>query len=333
MTVVTHDADRNSGAVEAGILEHLQAAQRAFAGPGGTPRRTFHVKTILAADARLIVRPAIPDGLRAGVFASPREFPAIVRLSSGQSWDQPDWVPDVRGLAVRILDVPFPPVPGGPEGIQDLLAINANVRFPSTPEQFAKLAPLMRSMATVPFRIWRALSPREVWMLGSDFSRIGRLTFTCLSAQSFHGIAPMAMGTGAAKVSFRPRTPQPRRAPLFARHGLRQSLETALLDEDLAWDLCLQPFIDEHTTPIENLWVRWSAAHSPPVDVATLVLKRRDAAAADRLRALVETMSFSPWNATLSHQPLGRIQALRRAAYLASATGRQPRDAAPQSRG
>jgi hypothetical protein len=263
----------------------------------------------------------VPPEYRAGLLAEPARYPALVRFSSGQSWEQADWFPDVRGMAVRVREVGGEPLPGALPGVQDFLAINGNVRFARDAKEFARLMPLMQSMAIVPLHIGRSLGFRQSVRLGIDFAGIASRVLTCLSSQTFFLVAPIAVDARAAKFSFRPRVPRRRRAHPFRYHGLRESIDRWLESDDLVWDMMLQPYENETTTPLDDLGVRWTSSAFP---VASVALVRRDPAMAETMRAEVETMAFSPWNAITAHRPIGRIQALRRTTYAASATARAP---------
>jgi hypothetical protein len=139
-------------------------------------------------------------------------------------------------------------------------------------------------------------------------------------------VAPIAVGRTSAKVAFLPRQRDRWRFRLLARDGLRHSIDARLAEADLAWDVTLQPFRDDKTTPLDDLGIRWDERDSPPVRVGSLILSRRDRHAACLLRTEVERIAFSPWNALPEHRPLGGIQELRRHAYAASAAARRSSD-------
>jgi hypothetical protein len=90
----------------------------------------------------------------------------------------------------------------------------------------------------------------------------------------------------------------------------------------LAYDLELQFFVDEATTPIEDASVAWPEAETPIVTVARLVLPQQgvDAAAAE-----AEAARFDPWSGLLAHRPLGEIMRARKAAYFEKPEGPQRR--------
>src|SRR5258705_13503816 len=75
--------------------------------PGrGDMRRDAHPKHHGAVRAELVIEPNLPAELAVGVFAASRSYPAWVRFSNGSGTVQPDHLPDGRGIAIKLMDVP-----------------------------------------------------------------------------------------------------------------------------------------------------------------------------------------------------------------------------------
>ncbi|MGZ8347457.1 MAG: peroxidase family protein, partial [Allosphingosinicella sp.] len=96
---------------------------------------------------------------------------------------------------------------------------------------------------------------------------------------------------------------------------------------DIRFELCVQRFVDENATPIEDTAVAWTEAASPPIVVAELLLPRRDLSEAPaRLeRRIADDLGFNPWNTTDEFRPLGHLNRARKAVYDASLAHRQTR--------
>ena len=75
--------------------------------PGTVAGRALHSKSHGMVKARFAVRAGLPAELRVGLFATPGEFDALVRFSNGKGGAQRfDVLPNIRGLAVKVLGVP-----------------------------------------------------------------------------------------------------------------------------------------------------------------------------------------------------------------------------------
>jgi hypothetical protein len=100
---------------------------------------------------------------------------------------------------------------------------------------------------------------------------------------------------------------------------MREKLTDALRQGELCFDFCIQPFVDEKKTPIEDAYIEWKEKDSPPVPIAMLVIPRQELD--QRLQQEMERMAFNPWN-TKDFTPLGLINLARRDVYSASAAHR-----------
>src|SRR5713101_5859436 len=96
-------------------------------------KRTFHSKAVFAAvDAELAFGDDLPHDLQAG-FAQPgKAYPTIVRLSNADGAGQPDYKPDLRGVALRVK------VADGEQ--HDLLMTNFPVSHARNARQFVAFA-------------------------------------------------------------------------------------------------------------------------------------------------------------------------------------------------
>ena len=116
--------------------EQLRELQRRKA-RGRPADRGLHAKGQIGLEAKFTVLPDLPAHARVGLFASPREFNAIVRYSNGSGARQSDAKPDVRGIAVKLLGVPGKKLIPGMESAttQDFLLIrSASTPFRSADE-------------------------------------------------------------------------------------------------------------------------------------------------------------------------------------------------------
>src|SRR5215472_7059026 len=74
---------------------------------GNTIQRGFHAKSHLCVPGQLTLRDDRPDYTRFGIFSSSaaRSYPVLMRFSNGVGFHQSDLLPDVRGLAVKVMGV------------------------------------------------------------------------------------------------------------------------------------------------------------------------------------------------------------------------------------
>jgi len=134
---------------------------------------------------------------------------------------------------------------------------------------------------------------------------------------------PGTIGGRAVKYSLVPRfsgTPPPDAPNHRSDDYLSQTLKQYLRTQEVVFEFRVQPQTDPVAMPVEDTSVEWDEEVSKPIPVATLTIGVQDVDSLEG-RALTEEcegMSFSPWNALAEHRPMGGINRLRQAVYLAS---------------
>lgn len=91
--------------------------------PAAPAPRDAHAKAHGCVAARFSVIHDVPQALRVGLFAAPRDYTAVIRFSNGAALPADDRHGDGRGMAVKLQAIA-----GAPEG-QDFLMINHPVFF------------------------------------------------------------------------------------------------------------------------------------------------------------------------------------------------------------
>jgi catalase len=308
----------------ADIAREINALQDAASHESGSPvDRGFHAKPHAVLKAELRVSDAIPAMLRVGAFARPATYQAWVRFSNGQSVRQGDRKPDVRGLAVKILNVPGTSFTG--TRTLDFLTINHPVQPARNIDQFIAIVRATRHPLTLPIELARAVGAREAvriitWMATS----LGR-PVKSVATIDYWTTLPLAFGHHAVKVRIQPKDPVPPTGGMPDADGLRAELVDRLLKADVRFDLAVQLYVDPERTPIEDASVEWKPEVSPWVKVGELVIARRDLTSATAVaeEAAGNKLLFSPWNAPAEHRPLGGLMRARRVVYSASGLHRR----------
>ena len=123
-------------------------------------------------------------------------------------------------------------------------------------------------------------------------------------------------GPYAVRVRLKPAGNPP---PGARSRDIAEDMRQRLAAGSLHWDLELQFFVDETTTPIEDASKVWADAETPIVTVARLTLPQQGA---DAVPAEAEAAGFDPWGGLAAHRPLGEIMRARKVAYYESQKGR-----------
>ena len=311
--------------------ELLSICRRTFQKPlpdGSLPRQ-FHGKTHACLKAFLTVDPVDDPALRHGLFARSGRYRALVRFSN--SFFDDDSHPDVRGMAVKVAGLEGEVVKGAPPGQQDFVLMNEAT---GPAREAGEAMHLFRALDGIrkitaanimaPRYLFPTLLPWEVrWRYFAFLSISGlrHLLGRDLAQSTYNSVTPYRLGDGAVKYVLRPDTVARTRRPARGR-DFREKLQTTLDGGPIGFEFCLQRRVLERDL-LEDARRAWK---SPVRRVGRLEIPSQEVASTV---ALGDRLTFSPWNCLAAHEPLGSINALRRAAYAASAENRGAEAVAP----
>jgi hypothetical protein len=299
-------------------LEALAETLLAIQKTNGGRWRALHAKANAGVSAELTVPDGLSDEARVGIFAKPGSYRGWVRFSNGTGRRQSDRRGDVRGIALKLVGVPGKKlIPGMEDAVtQDFLMIRtAKIPFRNS-DEFVWLVTAAQSPATlVPKLLFRFGLGRGLRILKELKSDLGRPT-PSLAATTYFTALPLRFGDRACKLSLLAQEKsdgQNGRTPEF----LHEELAARLQKGPVHYDLRVQFFADEKSTPIEDASVEWQ---TPWVTIGKLALPQQemDSPAGRALAERIETFSFDPWHAPIEFRPLGNMMRARNHSYRLS---------------
>ncbi len=290
---------------------------------GGTAKhRALHPKRHVGVRATLEVRSDLPEHAKQGLFAKPGAHHAYVRFSNGAARFQRDREPDLRGFALKVLDVDGKKVLGEAR-TQDFLLIDVSKLAFRSVDEFMAVVRAGKDPKKLPQKLIGALGFFSALGLIARVLKMVTGKRGTLLDLSYFTCAAIAFGPYAARLSL---------APLHEHDaGARAGTDKDYLrDEALArnakhalrFELRAQFFTSEAETPIERSDVEWA---TPWVPLGTLTFEpaSADPNKRDALDAFIEAASFDPWHALVEHRPLGAVMRARKPAYFASTQARK----------
>lgn len=245
------------------------------------------------------VADTVPENMRAGIFAQPGKFDALIRLSTGLKPDDND--PQGHGFAIKLLDVK-----GSPTGTQDFILLDQPTFFVSNVADYVTFFEAMQGGCPQAF----FASRRKEFALQQTFN----VVVSSHVDRQYWAELPIAMGNGAARISVVPDVSNGFDRPAAATpDGLKDALVDYFVKQQRSatYSFAVQPFVDEQTTPIEDATSVWGTPFS---EVATLTIPAQDFTSAEQY-AFCENLSYTPWHCHADHQPLGGIQRCRKHVY------------------
>lgn len=272
-------------------------------------------KTVACVEARFEVHQDVPETLRHGVFANPATYPAYLRFANASNAD--DSEKDIRGLSIRLSNVDGPVLWGEP-GYQDFLLNSYPALFVATPEDFLAFIRARQNDSLLRFffdpfdshlkSLWilyRArkehLSPLDIRYWSTVPFRLGppdrRPVKYSVTPCSDYGTAS-AVEPGA--------------------NQLRAAVSAHLRQAPACLQFGIQRQADPESMPVDDASVIWDEDDSPFVPVATITIPDQDIESPDIL-ARCEQSAFNPWQGLAAHEPVGRMNAVRRDVYATAA--------------
>ena len=302
--------------------------------PSATLKRGFHAKGT-GVRAKFQIKSDIPKHLQVGLFQPNAEYNALVRFSNARGEVLGDLAKDQRGAAIRIKTVQSKELaPNDYENIQDFLMTNTPISFARNPVQFIEVGEILLDgiAKVIPSLIKKYGFTEARRILGVFLAPI--VSFKPLQMNQYWSRTSFKFGNTSIRFLIRPSEGSKTLSSAQQLLGvlrsvfqgiprkdiyMRGKLLEALKEGDLQFDFCIQLFVDEKKTPIEDAYIEWKESDSPPIPMATLTIPKQDYD--EQLQKSMEGMAFNPWH-TKEHTPLGLINLARKKVYDASAQHR-----------
>ncbi len=302
--------------------------------PSAALRRGFHAKGT-GVQATFQVSSELPHNLQVGLFQPGATYDALVRFSNARGEVLSDLSKDQRGIAIRVKTNPAERLSLKDDAnIQDFLMTNTPISFARNPVQFIEVGEiLLDGIGGVIPRLVKKYGVKEARrILGVFLAPV--ISFRPLQMNEYWSRTSYQFGSTAVRFLVRPAAGSRMLSSSQQLLGvlrsllqggpqkddyLREKLREALNEGDVSFDCCVQLFVDDRKTPIEEAYIEWKESDSPPIPIATLIIPRQDLD--DQLQQEMEQMAFNPWNTT-DFTPLGLINLARKDVYDASASHR-----------
>ncbi|SMF96717.1 Catalase [Methylomagnum ishizawai] len=295
--------------------------------PGSMARRGVHPKDHGCVEATLTVNADIPSAYRQGIFATPgKSYKTWVRFSNATALVQADvdakGAASSRGIALKVMNVEGETLLDAPGGkTQDFLMINLPMFAFADVAEYLELT---RSQFANNDNLGPFFTPPFSDAKKRTLGIVGKIAATPMGnpvESQYFSASPFLLGENlAVKYSVKPRnpgnTPVPANpGPSYLREALKKTLDPKT-GQAVVFDFLVQRRAT-NALPIEDATAVWPEDIAPFEAVATLVIQPQDFD--NPLRATeCEHLVFTPWHSLREHRPLGGINRLRLAAYIAS---------------
>jgi hypothetical protein len=309
--------------------------------------RDQHAKSHGCVEAEFIVRNDLPAEFTTQLFRPGARYPTTVRFSNGVGRRQSDKKLDARGMSIKLHGLDTPTllrtlVPDKTrDGEHDFALSSFPVFFCKNVVDYSRFM----DAVTAPHKTWpgrfRWIAcwfafivqyPRQFFMffqtgIQSVLTIRDPLTATYHSMSPFlfgedkvvrYVVGPAGRRNNSARwwMFFWPRSES------FLQDALVSDLDPARPGDDIVFDFSIRVRHSANSDDAEDASRRWTAPLDRTVRLGRIAIPKQKFLAPDRLYDC-EHMTFNPWNCLQQHRPLGSVNRMRLAVYLASLQVRQ----------
>ncbi len=310
--------EANEDQVASDIVRLLQDQMLRMYPPGKDGKkqlRQIHPKMNGCVKAEFIVTPDLPEELKVGLFKEAKSYPAWVRFSNGKTHPLPDYKKDIRGFALKIMNVPgkkldliHPDITS-----HDFIFMNTENFVSGDVKKFGDVL----FVVTTPFKLNTLGRKIAVAFSNLDvLKRAGKANINMMNPCEikYFSTVPFRFGDESRAVKYAVFPPPPEKLFSPDRTGkdrIRNNLEATLKKNEVSFDFMIQFQTDAEKMPIEDPTIIWD---SPYIKVATIRIPKQIFNTPER-NEFGDNLSFNSWHCLPEHQPLGSFNRTRRIIY------------------
>jgi hypothetical protein len=308
--------EKNEDKVAGKIVKLLQNQMlRMYAKNEAKQLRQIHPKMNGCVKAEFIIDNDLPEELKVGIFKEARSFPAWIRFSNGDTKPLPDWKKDMRGFAIKIMNVPGEKIVESKEdgGNYDIILINSKNFVSKKVKHFYRIL----KVVTVPYK-FGTFFPKLFSILGSIPILVRASRAKIKSNHPFEvfyfSTVPFRFGDKTKAVKYAV-IPSEKNKLVYTdkinKDFLRANMAVTLLKNEIVYDFFIQFQTDPVKMPIEDPTVVWD---SPFIKMATIRIPTQVFDTPER-NEFGDNLSFNSWHALPEHRPLGNFNRVRKIIY------------------
>ena len=264
----------------------------------------------------------IPESLKVGIFAQPKTYPIWMRFSNASEAEKrgklkSDLEPDVRALAIKLLQVEGEKVLDDEKETQDFLLINHPVFLVRDAQGFANLT--KASIGQADAEELRSLEPTFEVIKAIASKQVANPLLI-----QYWSTTPYQLGSQSIKFSVKPHSSDTPGSTPNSETYLREAMVKYLSEDgvDATFDFLVQLYVNDEKTPLEDPMQEWQEEDSPFIKLATIKIPAQKFDFEERKR-LDEGLSFNPWHTLPEHAPLGSVNLARKKVYQEIAKARR----------
>lgn len=290
--------------------------------PKGDTKRDAHPKTIAIIKGEFIVLENLPKTLKKGIFATPKTYKTIIRFSNGASQIQSDTKKDVRGVALKLIEIDTNierDSRSNESSTQDFLLMSNPTMPLGTIKKFRDVIVYTLDTTILKSLLWVFLNFKTFLKLLKTKKR-----HSSISNIDYWSTATFMFDKQIVKYKLIPTVGTSQKHTIDLSYNfLRNRLTSLLKKEAIYFDFCIQFFKNNELTPLEDLSKEWNENTAPFIRIAQLKIPQQTVKEQTRLS---QKIAFSIVNSYSVHKATGKLNEARIKVYNHLAALRKQRN-------
>jgi hypothetical protein len=277
--------------------------------------RQIHPKMNGCVKAEFIIEKNLPQELKTGLFKEEKSFPAWIRFSNGNTKPLADWKKDIRGFAIKIMNVPGEKIVESKKngGNFDLILMNTKSFVSKDVNDFHSIL----KVVTVPYKpgsffpkLYRVIKCFPILV------RAAKAKIKCNHPfeLNYFSTVPFRFGNETRTVKYAVFPSEKNKLEYTNKKNkdfLRKNMAATLSKHEIIYDFFIQFQTDAVKMPVEDPTVEWD---SPFIKMAIIRIPAQIFDTPQQ-NEFGDNLSFNSWHALPEHRPLGNFNRARKIIY------------------
>jgi hypothetical protein len=297
--------------------------------------RPSHGKSHGLLKGTLTVLGGLPEPLAQGLFAVPRTYDLLARLSTEPGELLADTIHTPRGIALKVIGVPGPMLSGHEDEVTQDFLLSSGRRFAVADlKGFLRVQQFLEGISGLPEGVKQAgtavglAANKALNLVGSESTLLDFFghPHTHPLGECYFSQVPLRHGRYVGKLGLFPTSEELQSLagtilnPATSTSVLKDAVVAHFAKRGAKYELRVQLRTNVETMPIEDASVEWPENESPFVTVAEVAFPSQDAYSPARQVFADDRLSFTPAHSLVAHRPLGSLMRGRLKAYGAIAS-------------
>lgn len=293
----------------------------------GETKRDAHPKGLGLLKASFNIIEDLPEELNTGVFKAGNTYSTLIRFSSGGNKVKSDKSKDIRGMAIKLIDIKGEKYSRDEKYTQDFVLLTIPTMPIGTLKLFRDAIYYVVKKKNPIMFLYKLVKTGNLKTVKSLME--GRQNQTSPLDVRYWSTTPYMYGNKIVKYSVVPRSEYKSELPkpLTAEY-LSENMQKHLSQEDAIFDFLVQFQLNEKEMPSNDSSIEWDEGRSPFIKVAEIIIPKQDFKTSERVH-IGENLSFSPGHALMEHKPTGDINIARARIYRELSRFRHGRNKEP----